>query len=347
MNPQLSAQTQGRWTDILQMLGIDAKYLRNQHGPCPICEGTDRFRYDNKNGSGSFFCSSHGSGDGALLAQQYLNLNFKDTAREVRKLIGETKLEIVKPVDNSKNEEKLKEVHKGLRRLHSSNPAGLYLIKRGLAEPPKINVFYHPGIDYFSEGKKTGTHPAMVSRFLTPEGKLATYHITYLNNDGTIANLEPPKKYMGKVHDLNGGAIRLAEADGDTLGISEGIETGLSAMITQKIPVWAAGDAGKMMKIKIPESVKTVIIFADNDKSFTGQMAAATLANRLSTREGKAVFIVTAQADEHDKINLVWDSGLNMDYLDFCLHDSQKFTELVSNKFGKLASVEIELKAAQ
>ncbi len=33
----------GHWPDILVRFGIDESYLRNRHGPCPLCGGRDRF----------------------------------------------------------------------------------------------------------------------------------------------------------------------------------------------------------------------------------------------------------------------------------------------------------------
>ena len=37
------AAAQGRWRDILNQVGIDDAYLKNLHGPCPICrDGKDR-----------------------------------------------------------------------------------------------------------------------------------------------------------------------------------------------------------------------------------------------------------------------------------------------------------------
>ena len=38
----------GRWKEILPALGIDPKFLQNRHGPCPICGGDDRFRWDDR-----------------------------------------------------------------------------------------------------------------------------------------------------------------------------------------------------------------------------------------------------------------------------------------------------------
>jgi putative DNA primase/helicase len=346
MSPQLSTQTQGRWTDILQLLGMDAKYLRNQHGPCPICGGDDDrpFRYDNKNGSGSFFCWLHGAGDGAKLAQQYLNLNFKDTAREVRKLIGETKLEIVKPVDTSQNEARLKKIHAGLTRVHSGNRAGLYLIKRGISEPPQ-DVYFNPAIPYYDGAERKGIHPCMVAAFRTPTGELATYHLTYLTQDGNKLDCSTPKKFLPKIRDMTGGAIRLAQAT-EILGIAEGIETACAAMITEGIPVWAAGNAGLMEKVQVPESVKTVVIFVDEDKSFTGQAAAYALAKRLKCIDKKEVIIARIVLNEN-KPTLNMERGLDMDYLDYALLQTNQFVESVESTFGKLAGVDIQLVGAQ
>ena len=37
----------GKWRGLLTQLGVDETYLKNEHGPCPICrDGKDRFRFD-------------------------------------------------------------------------------------------------------------------------------------------------------------------------------------------------------------------------------------------------------------------------------------------------------------
>ena len=76
-------------------------------------------------------------------------------------------------------------------------------------------------------------------------------------------------------------AIRLAPA-GKVLGIAEGIETALSASALFEVPVWAAISAPLLRKWRPPEGVEKVMIFGDNDKSFTGQEAAYHLARQLS-----------------------------------------------------------------
>ena len=58
----------GRWPSILSALGLDERALSGRHGPCPMCGGKDRFRFDDKEGRGTYFCSGCGAGDGVQLA---------------------------------------------------------------------------------------------------------------------------------------------------------------------------------------------------------------------------------------------------------------------------------------
>ena len=54
---RLKESAQGRWYGILTQLGIDSAFLKNTHGPCPACGGQDRFRYDDKDGHGTYYCN--------------------------------------------------------------------------------------------------------------------------------------------------------------------------------------------------------------------------------------------------------------------------------------------------
>ncbi len=75
------------------------------------------------------------------------------------------------------------------------------------------------------------------------------------------AEVPEPKKMLGPTW---GGAIRLAPA-GPILGLSEGIETGLACMQVDGLPVWAAGTAGAMAAVILPDLVKEVVLYLDND----------------------------------------------------------------------------------
>src|SRR5690349_5951491 len=84
----LADKCRGRWRGILPAFGIDGKYLTGKHGPCPICGGTDRYRFDDKNGSGSWICSSCGAGNGAELVMRKTGLDFKDAAKRIEEVAG-------------------------------------------------------------------------------------------------------------------------------------------------------------------------------------------------------------------------------------------------------------------
>ena len=62
----------GQWLGILSAIGLPARSLVNKHGPCPMCGGKDRFRFDDKNGRGTWICSQCGAGDGVTLVMQFL-----------------------------------------------------------------------------------------------------------------------------------------------------------------------------------------------------------------------------------------------------------------------------------
>ena len=80
----------GRWPEILAGLGIDAAALRNRHGPCPGCGGTDRFRFDDKD-DGRFYCGGGGepvSGDGFALLQHAHGWTAREALERVSEIVS-------------------------------------------------------------------------------------------------------------------------------------------------------------------------------------------------------------------------------------------------------------------
>ena len=65
---QLHKLATGRWVQILNALGLPRESLMGTHVPCPGCGGKDRFRFDDKDGRGTFYCNGGGTtinyGDG-------------------------------------------------------------------------------------------------------------------------------------------------------------------------------------------------------------------------------------------------------------------------------------------
>jgi putative DNA primase/helicase len=88
----------GRWRGILASLGMPESYLSGKHGPCPLCaEGKDRFRFDDREGKGSWICSRCGAGDGIGLAMRFTGLGFAEAASRVDDIIRNVKPDSFRP----------------------------------------------------------------------------------------------------------------------------------------------------------------------------------------------------------------------------------------------------------
>src|SRR3981189_3568642 len=77
-----------RWAEILPQLGVDIRFLTNRHGPCPICGGRDRYRFDDRDGSGSYYCHQCGARSGLLLVRKLHGWDYKTACDKVDEIIG-------------------------------------------------------------------------------------------------------------------------------------------------------------------------------------------------------------------------------------------------------------------
>lgn len=189
------------------------------------------------------------------------------------------------------------------------NPAGQYLVNRGLTVPNIGVLRFHTGLDYWHDGQCIGRFPAMLAAVTSPTGELVTIHRTYLTSDGCKAPVPTVKKLCSPAGAMGGASIKIGtpttRPDGRLgLGIAEGIETALAAAILFGVPVWAGVSAHGLASFAPPPSVRNLYVFADNDESETGQKAAAQLAERL-TRQGFTIRKHTPPAigcDWHDEL---------------------------------------------
>lgn len=270
MRNDIADRANGRWHGILSALGIDSRFLRNKHGPCPVCDGKDRYRWDNKDGKGTFFCSNCGAGDGFRLLQNVKGWDFKMTVQQVETVVGKAKLEPPRRIMSSDEQrDAMRKRWSECNPVDSNDAVSKYLRNRGIQM-----------MDIPSVIRSAPNRPAMVALMQAPDTRATMVHTTFLTTDGHKADIERPRLMMhGGIAD--GAAVRLA-LFADELGIAEGIETALSATALTGIPCWAALNEVQLQKWTPPKALKSVVIFGDNDLNYVGQSAAYMLARKIS-----------------------------------------------------------------
>lgn len=272
MTSRTEEAARGKWRGILEHFGMDPRFLEDKHGPCPICPdggGKDRFRWDNSDGNGGYYCSACDPGTGMHLLMSLKGWYFGRAASEVDKILGVVQVaEVKKERSEESKRAYMKRLFRESRPVVAGDPVHLYLTRRcGDTAGLLGDIRFHPAIKHSLEG---GTHPAMLAfmGWNPATKKFSGIHWTYLTRDGRKASVDPVRQFYGGV-----GPVRLGPIQ-ERMGLAEGIETALSAGQLFGLPVWAATCADAMKKWEPPPEVRSVVLFGDNDVSFTGQAAA-------------------------------------------------------------------------
>jgi hypothetical protein len=132
-----------------------------------------------------------------------------------------------------------------------------YLRARGItiAPPPSLRC---AGGGY----RLTDPVTAMVAAVQASDRRTIAVQVTRLDPSGECkAQVPIPRRTYGALGD---GAVRLAAA-GDVLGLAEGVESALSAMQLSGVPTWACLGASRMHRVAVPDSVRELHVFMDND----------------------------------------------------------------------------------
>ena len=268
-----------RWRGILIALGVSEEFLVNRPGKCPLCGGKDRYRWDDKDGGGEYFCNGCGPGDGFDFLMKYHEWDFATTAAKVDAVIGIAPIgSAPKAHDPAYAKRKLTELWKHDQTRSDSPIVKAWLMKRGLSVFPKP-LRGNVAVPYTFEGKEHGAKPCMLAQILGPDGSGQSIHRTYLGDFPGSVNGRV-KKIMTPVDTIRGGAIRLFPATG-TLAIAEGIETAIAVHEMTGLPAWSVVSAGGMESFVPTPEIRNIAIYADNDRKFAGQRAAYILAHRL------------------------------------------------------------------
>ncbi len=167
----------------------------------------------------------------------------------------------------------------------SSQPIGGTIAETYLRSARRIRLGlpeclrFHPGLPI--GGIDGESWPAMVASVTDLEGQVIAIQRTFLARDGSgKAVIQSPKRSLGGLAE---GAVQLGPA-AITLGIAEGIETGLSAMELFAVPVWCALGSN-LSRLSLPAMVRNVAIFADRGEAGEAAAEKAKSAFRLLGRK--------------------------------------------------------------
>jgi len=295
----LAERCLGRWRSILPALGIDSRMLVNKHGPCPMCDGKDRFRFDDKEGRGTWICNQCGSGDGIEMVKLKLGLDFKAAAAVIEPLIGGAEIDPApQDPDHEQIERSMRQLAQRSKPVEVGDAVHRWLTGRLGVLTTIPSCLRTVESCLYKDDDGLSYHPAMIASVRDADGKVQALHRTYLKADGSRAEVASVRKVLGRIPD--GSAVRLSEPS-HTLGIAEGIETALAASAMFGIPVWAALNSGRLKVWQPPPDTAEVVVFADHDINCDGQEAAYALAKRLNrTIAAQVVLPEAAGTDWND-----------------------------------------------
>lgn len=222
------------------------------------------------------------AGDGKLLLKCFAGCTFDDILGELqaRGLVDRPRLNIARaalarvipdPAEHKPDLAALQVIDE-CEPPHGT-PAEEYLQRRGLPELPKSIMFHRRSL-------------AMVATVQRLDGLVVALQRVLLTPAGEKAPVNPCRITMGP---LGGGAVRLGAA-AEVIGLAEGVETAMSAQIMLGIPVWASLGAARLHRVELPEMVREVHLFTDNDQP---GLTAAKRTAEVHQQAGRRVLIRT------------------------------------------------------
>ena len=262
---EITTQAVGKWQSIFSSLGIEVG--NGKHCPCPVCGGKDRFRFDNKDGRGTYICNQCGSGDGLELIKNYCQCDAKEASSRVAECLNLSN-------QNNQIRENLAFRKIDSEQLHNDNipdnpvckkveyllskatlGQSQYLTKKGLTfDLPLLDNgrIFVPMLNLHNEYAG--------GQFIEPDG--SKHLMKGSNKKGAFIWVSPN---LGKPDEVNKELLTATE-----IIICEGLATGISiAVFRHRSPVISAIDAGNLIHVaKAIREVNTtanIIIAGDND----------------------------------------------------------------------------------
>lgn len=257
-----------QWRQTLENYGCHLPSGR-RHGPCPICGGKDRFRFDDKAGRGTWFCShcDPHAGDGLSLLAAFIGKSVLETAKEladhlsVRTAATARRHVVTWEEENKIREYNHKQAAKAAAVMLNSAIYGqhAYMTRKGLSGDWLVNG--EMLIDY------TGRRFVAGDLLFVPVYK-----------DGNLINVQRIDQEGRKLF-IFGGEIKegyhildpIPGDNGRTIGIAEGYATAVTARLLTNAKIYVAFSANNLAAVAqramMDNPGAVLVVFADNDQT--------------------------------------------------------------------------------
>ncbi|MCF2195663.1 primase-helicase zinc-binding domain-containing protein [Enterobacter hormaechei] len=266
-------QACGHWPRILPALGV--KVMKNRHQACPVCGGSDRFRFDDKEGRGTWLCNQCGAGDGLKLVEKVFGVKPSEAAQKVSAVTGNlppVAKEVIATAEAETEADRKAAVSLAVRLMEKTRTASgnAYLTRKGFPdrECPVLSVMHKTGGVTFRAGDVV---------------------VPLYDDTGALVNLQLISS-DGLKRTLKGGAVKGAchtiegkKQAGKRLWIAEGYATALTVHHLTGETVMVALSSVNLLSLaslvrqKYPAC--QIVLAADRDLSGDGQSKAAAAAD--------------------------------------------------------------------
>jgi putative DNA primase/helicase len=265
-------QACGHWPRILPALGV--KVMKNRHQACPVCGGSDRFRFDDKEGRGTWLCNQCGAGDGLKLVEKVFGVKPSEAAQKVNAVTGNlppVAPEVIAAAEAETEADRQAAAALAVRLMENTRPASgnAYLTRKGFPdrECPVLTSMHKTGGVTFRAGD-------VVVPLYDDTGALVNLQL--ISSDGLKRTLKGGQ-VKGACHVIEG-----KKQAGKRLWIAEGYATALTVHQLTAETVMVALSSVNLLSLASLARQKhpacQIVLAADRDLSGDGQNKAAAAA---------------------------------------------------------------------
>ncbi|EAY1317125.1 DNA primase [Salmonella enterica] len=266
-------QACGHWSRILPALGV--KVIKNRHQACPVCGGSDRFRFDDKEGRGTWFCNQCGAGDGLKLVEKVFGVSASEAAGKVDAVTGNlppVAPEVIAAAEAETEADRKAAAALAVKLMEKTRPASgnAYLTRKGF-----------PGHEcvMLTATHKTGGVTFRAGDMVVPlyDNAGALVNVQLINSDGLKRTLKGGA-VKGACHTIEG-----KKQAGKRLWVAEGYATALTVHHLTGETVMVALSSVNLLSLASLARQKhpacQIVLAADRDLNGNGQSKAAAAAD--------------------------------------------------------------------